>query len=95
MWIDNLTTVCLGDRVVISQGAYLCTGNHDYRDLSFALSALPITIGSDVWVGAKVVLAPGTEVGDGAVLGLAAVVSGTIPPRALMRGNPARMTGQR
>ncbi len=95
VWIDNLAQVTLGDRVVVSQGAYFCTGNHNFRDPAFTLRVQPIVIGSDVWVGAKVVLAPGTVVGDGAVLGLAAVVSGLVPDRAVMRGNPARITGRR
>src|SRR6476619_5535921 len=30
-WIDNLALVVLGNNVCISQGAYLLTGNHDYR----------------------------------------------------------------
>lgn len=94
-WIDNLAPVSLGDRVVVSQGAYLCTGNHQIRDPSFALEVRPIVLGSDVWVGAQVVVAPGTVVADGAVLGLAAVVAGSIPARAVLRGNPAQIVGQR
>src|SRR5580692_2251944 len=31
-WIDNLTTVQLGNNVCVSQGAYFCTGNHDWSD---------------------------------------------------------------
>ena len=94
-WIDNLAPVTLGDRVVVSQGAYLCTGNHNVRDPSFALRVQPIALANDVWVGAKAVLAPGTVVGAGAVLALAAVVSGDVPARAVMRGNPAKITGSR
>jgi len=41
-WIDNLAPVSLGANVCISQGAYLCTGNHDWRDPAFRLSVLPI-----------------------------------------------------
>lgn len=94
-WIDNLAAVTLGDRVVLSQGAYLCTGNHNFRDPAFPLVVQPIVIGNDVWVGAKAVLAPGTVVGAGAVLALGAVVARTVPPRAVMRGNPAQVAGQR
>lgn len=94
-WIDNLAPVIMGDRVVLSQGVYLCTGNHNYRDPSFALKVQPIKLGHDVWLGAKAVVAPGTRVGDGAVVGLAAAVNGVIPPRVVMRGNPATIIGQR
>ena len=94
-WIDNLACVTLGDRVVLSQGVYLCTGNHNYRDPSFALRAQPIALANDVWVGARAVVAPGTVVGAGAVIGLATVVSGVVPFRAVVRGNPGQITGQR
>lgn len=94
-WIDNLASVTLGDRVVLSQGVYLCTGNHNYRDPSFSLRAQPIELAHDVWVGARAVLAPGTVVGAGAVVGLAAVVSGAVPSRAVVRGNPGQVMGWR
>lgn len=94
-WIDNLAPVRLGDRVCLSQGAYLCTGNHDVRSPGFALRLGPITVGSDVWIAARAVLAPGTIVGAGAVISLAAVVSGEVPAGAILRGNPAVPVGQR
>ena len=94
-WLDNLASITLGDRVCISQGAYLCTGNHDFRSPGFELRLGPITIGSDVWIAAGAVLAPGTRVGTCAVVALGAVVSGTVEPGVIMRGNPAVVAGQR
>lgn len=88
-WIDNLALVQLGDRVCLSQGAYLCTGNHDFRSPGFALRLGPITIGSDAWIAARAVLAPGSQIGEGAVVALGAVVSGSVPAGAIVRGNPA------
>lgn len=32
VWIDNLTTVTVGNHLRTSRGAYLCTGNHDWSD---------------------------------------------------------------
>jgi putative colanic acid biosynthesis acetyltransferase WcaF len=34
-WIDNLTTVTIGIHACITQGAYLCTGEHDWSDPAF------------------------------------------------------------
>lgn len=94
-WIDNLALVTLGDRVCLSQGTYLCTGNHDFRASGFDLRLGPIVVGSDAWIAARAVLAPGTCVGPRAVIALGAVVSGKVPAGAIMRGNPAVRTGQR
>ena len=94
-WLDNLAPVTLGDRVCLSQGAYLCTGNHDFRSPGFDLLLGPITIGSDAWLAARSVLAPGTQIGPGAVVALGAVVSGSVPAGAIVRGNPAVVVGQR
>jgi serine O-acetyltransferase len=51
-------------------------------------------IGDDVWVGTGAVLAGAIEVGDGATVANGAMVSRSIPPRALAGGNPARVVLQ-
>ncbi len=94
-WIDNLAHVTLGDRVCLSQGAYLCTGNHNFRSPGFELLLGPITIGDDAWIAARAVLAPNAQIGHGAVVALGAVVSGAVPAGAIVRGNPAVVVGQR
>lgn len=94
-WIDNLANVSLGDRVCVSQGAYLCTGNHDFRNLNFSLRLGAITVGSDAWIAARAVLAPGSTIGCGAVVALGAVVSGAVPSGVIVRGNPAVVVGDR
>lgn len=94
-WLDNLAPITLGDRVCISQGTYLCTGNHDFRSSGFDLRLGSIHIAADAWIAARAVLAPGTEIGSGAVVGLGAVVSGSVAAGAIVRGNPAVVVGQR
>jgi putative colanic acid biosynthesis acetyltransferase WcaF len=95
VWIDNLAKVTLGDRVCVSQGAYLCTGNHDYRSADFSLRLGEISVGSDVWVAARSVLAPGTLLGNGCIVSLGSVVTGHIHPLSIVRGNPAQVIGTR
>jgi putative colanic acid biosynthesis acetyltransferase WcaF len=88
-WIDNLAPVTLGDHVCISQGAYLCTGNHDWADPTFGLVTRPIRIGDGAWVAARASVGPGAVIGHCAVVGFGAVVSGSIPPYEIHGGNPA------
>lgn len=90
VWIDNLALVSIGDAVCISQSAYLCTGNHDYKSTSFDLRLASITIESQSWIGAHAILAPGTHISFGCVVSLGSVVSGSIPQYSIVKGNPAR-----
>jgi putative colanic acid biosynthesis acetyltransferase WcaF len=89
-WIDNVVQVTIDDHVCISQGVYLCTGNHDWRDPNFALQAAPITIASGAWIAAQATIGPGVTVGQGAVLGLGSVTGRSLEPMTIYAGNPAQ-----
>ncbi|MDX8397184.1 MAG: acyltransferase [Mariprofundaceae bacterium] len=54
-------------------------------------SVEPIVIGINVWIGAKVVILPGVEIGDHAVIGAGAVVTHSIPAGKLAVGIPAKV----
>lgn len=54
-----------------------------------------VTIGNDVWVAREALILAGTTIGDGAVIGARAVVSGSVAPYSIMVGNPARRAGSR
>lgn len=49
-----------------------------------------LSIGNDVWIGARAMVLSGVAVGDGAVIGAGAVVARNVAPYAIMVGNPAR-----
>lgn len=95
VWIDNLAEVHIEDHVCISQGAYLCTGSHDYTSPTFELVVGAIRIEKGAWVGARAIVLPGTVVGEGVIVGAGAVVSGSLQPYTVYRGNPASATGIR
>ena len=94
-WIDNLTTVTLESHVCISQGAYLCTGNHDWSDPAFGLRVSPISLRAGSWAGARCTLLPGTVLEEGAVVAAGGVASGTVPAFEVYSGNPARFARAR
>lgn len=47
-------------------------------------------IGNDVWIGQNVTILPGTQIGDGAIIGACSVVSGIVDPYTIVAGNPAK-----
>ncbi|TPK90364.1 CatB-related O-acetyltransferase [Mesorhizobium sp. B2-4-12] len=51
----------------------------------------PITVGHDVWIGARSVILSGVTIGNGAVIGAGSIVTREIPPYAIAVGNPARV----
>lgn len=55
----------------------------------------PTVIGSDVWLGANVVVKQGVKIGNGAVIGANAVVTHDIPPYAIAVGIPAMVRSYR
>ncbi len=89
-WIDNIENVEIGDNVCISQEAYLCTGNHDWSCENFKLTAEPINIEDQVWIGARAVVGPGVTVKTGSVLALGSVAVSNLEPMMIYSGNPAK-----
>ncbi len=79
VWIDNIEHVDLKERCVVSQGTYLCTGNHDWSKREMPLIARPIAIEEGAWVGARSVIGPGVTVGRNARVRIGSVVTKDVP----------------
>ncbi|MPV48519.1 antibiotic acetyltransferase [Pseudactinotalea sp. HY160] len=54
-----------------------------------------VTIGNDVWIGHGSIILSGVTLGDGVVVGAGSVVRQSVPPYAIVAGNPARVAGFR
>lgn len=52
-------------------------------------------IGNDVWLGSEVLVLPGVEIGNGAIIGARSVVSKNIPPYAIAVGSPIQIIRKR
>jgi putative colanic acid biosynthesis acetyltransferase WcaF len=80
----------IGYRAVVSQGAYLCTGTHDYKSFGLPLITRPINIGNFAWVAAEAFIHPGVTLGDGCVVGARSVVLKDMPAWSVCTGNPCQ-----
>lgn len=87
--ILSLAQVSIESDVCISQRAFLCTGSHNFRAEHFDLITRPITVRGRSWVAAQAFVAPGVEIGEGSMVAAGSVVSENVPPKTLVRGNPA------
>jgi len=91
----TLARIDIGSHVCISQRAFLCTGSHDFRSLTFDLITRPIRIGNEAWIAAQSFVGPGVEIGRGTVVCAGSIVVRSLPEGVIARGNPAQVTGDR
>jgi putative colanic acid biosynthesis acetyltransferase WcaF len=82
--------ISVGKKTVISQGAHICAGTHDYTHKGFKLITMPISIGDDVWIAADAFIHPGVIIGDGCVIGARAVVNKNMPAWMVCSGHPCK-----
>lgn len=54
-----------------------------------------IIVDEDVWIGARSVLLRGVHLGRGCIVGAGSVVRRSVPPYAMVAGNPAKIIGFR
>jgi len=90
VWIDNLVHVQIGSNVCVSQGAYICTGNHDWSDPAFGLIVRPVTVQDGAWIGARAFICPGIQIAEHAVVTAGSVVTTNLLTSRVYGGNPAR-----
>jgi len=94
-WLLNLAPITIDSHVCISQRAFLCTGNHNYKSPAFDLIVKPIKVEAGAWIGACVFVGPGVTVGSHAMLAAGSVATKRLEPFGIYQGNPAVFVKQR
>ncbi len=94
-FINPARSVVIGDDSGIG-GHCLIFGHSSFQSQfeGYATDFAPIEIGNSAGLSWRVFVLPGTKIGDGARIGADSVVSGTIPPRSMAVGFPARIVGK-
>jgi acetyltransferase-like isoleucine patch superfamily enzyme len=101
---DNVVNCYLdvefGAATIVADWVYVCDFDHVYSDIhrpikDQGIAKSPVRIGPDVWVGTKVTVLRGVQVGHGSVLAAHAVVNKDVPPMSVVVGVPGRVVKNR
>lgn len=98
--LDGRGGIEIGNFTLIGFESVLLTSTHNYsnREIPIVKQGMyskPIKIGKDCWIGARVMILPGIEIGDGCIIGANSVVTKDIPSYSVVGGAPARVIRER
>jgi putative colanic acid biosynthesis acetyltransferase WcaF len=84
-WLYSAGQITLGSDVCLSQGVFLCAGDHDRRSSDFRPRPGPITVEDGVWLAAEALVLREVTIGRGAVVGGRGIVTKDVPPGGVVR----------
>jgi maltose O-acetyltransferase len=88
----DVCRVEVGRNCMVGPGVHIYTATHPLDAAERNAGAeygKPVIIGTDIWIGGRAVINPGTTVGDGSVVAAGAVVTEDVPSGVVVQGNPA------
>ena len=97
---DDFNKIRLSERVVISGDVRFLTHDYSYTTAQIAIGGeilsdiaitRPISIGRNVFIGARSFVLPGTTIEDNCIVGAGTVVRGHIPSGSVVIGNPGKV----
>lgn len=88
-WLDNLDNLTIGSNVVISQGAMIIQGSHDYKKIDYPTYTRPVVLEDGSWVGAGAIVTLGVTMKSHSVLAAGSMASKDLEPYTVYQGNPA------
>ena len=93
--IFNSVRIIIGDNVDIGSQFYINTDNHKFDDLTKPISkqgviSKEISIGSDIWIGARVTILSGVKIKDRVVIGAGSLVNKDLDSGYIYAGVPAK-----
>ena len=80
--------ISIGDCTLIASGVTIVTAIHNMPERN--VSASPVKIGNNCWLGAGAIILPGVVIGDDVTVGAGSVVTKNLPAGMIYVGVPAR-----
>lgn len=90
--ISDIGGVEIGDEVLIAPNVSLLSSGHPVEPFERIrrVTAGPIVVGRNVWIGAGATVLQGVTIGDDSVIAAGAVAAHDVPPSSVVGGVPAR-----
>lgn len=90
----------IGDECIIGQYLSCHPENHIYEDCNISIRHQGVTrkgikIGNNCWIGSKVTILDGVEIGPGSIIAAGAVVNKSFPAYSIIGGVPAKLIKNR
>lgn len=96
---DSVGRIILGRHALLGPEVFITASNYQTEPGTPVMDQprleRDVVIGDDVWLGARVMVVAGVEIGDGCIIGASSVVTRSIPAGSIAVGNPARVIGHR
>jgi acetyltransferase-like isoleucine patch superfamily enzyme len=97
--LDVAVEVTIGEHTLIAPNVFITDHTHNHlraiRLDEQGITAGPVSIGDDVWLGTGAIVLHGVTIGNGAIVGAGAVVTRDVEANAIVGGVPARVIGAR
>lgn len=90
-YIQGLNGILLGKNVWIGPGVGLISANHSIHDFHQHVSAEPIRIGDNCWIGMNAVILPSVQLGSHIIVGAGSIVTHDFESNCIIAGNPAKL----
>ena len=90
-YIQGKNGIRFGTNVRLGPNVGIVSANHDAEDFEKHITARPIEIGDNVWIGMNSVVMPGIHIGSNVVVAAGSIVTRDIPPDSIAMGAPARV----
>lgn len=100
VYIDAYGGLSIGNDVSIAHGVSILTFEHQYEDHKIPIKdqevkSLSVSIGDNVWIGAKATILGGNHIESGSVIGAGTIITKDVPHDSIVVGVPGRKVKDR
>lgn len=86
----------IGDECIVGQYLSCHPENHNYQDTTISIRHQGVTrkgikIGKNCWIGSKVTILDGVQIGNGSIIAAGSVVNKSFPENSIIGGVPAKL----